>query len=399
MEKLTLERMLEHCLQEIARTGDVEAVLRRYPQHASQLRPLLEMAMTTGRYYATVPEPPGGLAGGRARLLATATQQRARMQATTIPTRKGKRRQQRMKLFFVTRLISAILAVVIGAAAVGGGVAWAGNDSLPGDFFYPVKLTIEDFRMDLAPTTEAQVNLALQFAEERTGEIEALVGAGLPVPEQVMARMEQHFQHALRQAAGAPEEEMPGLLERIAQRTQMQVQVLARVRAMAPEEAQVGLERALRICQREHEAAMAGLGDPQTFRMRYQHRDSMPEDVTPPEPPTREPQEGNGPGPHGPGGPDEPDENQMDSSQDERPGDRDQDREDDPQQDQDRDRQQDRQGDPQQDEGRNQQPEQQPDQERDQQRDQQPDQERDQQQDPQRDGQSGETKGSGGPGS
>ncbi len=78
MKQLTNEQLLEHCLQEVARIGDIEAVLRRYPQYASQLRPLLEMAMTVGCYYATVPEPPSGLATGRARLLATAAQQRAR---------------------------------------------------------------------------------------------------------------------------------------------------------------------------------------------------------------------------------------------------------------------------------------------------------------------------------
>ena len=97
MKKLTFEQLLEHCLQEVARTGDIEAVLRRYPQYASQLRPLLEVAMTTGRYYATVPEPSGGLAAGRARLLASAAQQRARAQANTILTRK-ERVQHKMKL-------------------------------------------------------------------------------------------------------------------------------------------------------------------------------------------------------------------------------------------------------------------------------------------------------------
>ena len=141
-----------------------------------------------------------------------------------------------MKLFLVTRLVSAILAVVIGTAAVGGGAVWAAGDSLPGDFIYPVKLTVEDLRMDLARTPEAQVDLALQFAEERAAEIQAMVQTGLPVSEQVTARMEQHFQHALHQAAWAPEKEMPGLLERIARRAQTQVQVLEQVRAMAPEE-------------------------------------------------------------------------------------------------------------------------------------------------------------------
>jgi hypothetical protein len=285
MVKPTSEQLLEHCLQEVTRTGDIEAVLRRYPRYVSQLRPLLEMAMTLGCYYATVPEPPSELAAGRALLLATAAQPRARAQATAISTRK-ERIQPKMKLFLVTRLVSAILAVVISTAAVGGGAVWAASDSLPGDFIYPVKLTVEDLRMDLARTPEAQVDLALQFAEKRVAEIQAMVETGLSVSEQVTTRMEQHFQHALHQAAWAPENEMPGLLAQIAQRAQTQTQVLERVRAMAPEEAQEGLKLAQQICQREHEAAMAALGDPQTFRSRYQQREGMPDEIEPPTPPT-----------------------------------------------------------------------------------------------------------------
>jgi uncharacterized membrane protein YgcG len=371
MKHLTIEQLLEHCLQEVSRTRDIEAVLRRYPQYASQLRPLLEMAMTVGCYYATVPEPPSGLSAGRERLLATADQQRARAQATAISTQK-ERIQHKMKLILATRLVSAILAVVIGTTAVGGGAVWAASDSLPGDFIYPVKLTVENLRMDLARTPEAQVDLALQFAEERATEIQAMVKTGLPVSEQVTARMEQHFQHALRQAAWAPENEMPGLLTQIAQRAQTQTQVLERVRAMAPEEAQEGLKHAQQICQREHEAAMAALGDPQTFRSRYQQREGMPEEVEPPTPPTIVPPGGQE-GQQGTGRPDQTPVATPQGTQE-----REQ------QRDQDREQQQDQQREQQQDQQQDQQHEQQPDQQREQQ-DQQQDQQREQQQDQQRD--------------
>jgi hypothetical protein len=398
MEKTTSEQLLEHCLQEVARTGDIETVLRRYPQHASQLRPLLEMAMTVGCYYATVPEPPGGLAAGRARLLATATQQRARAQATAISTRK-ERIQHKMKLILATRLVSAILAVVIGTTAVGGGAVWAASDSLPGDFIYPVKLTVENLRMDLAQTPEAQVDLALQFAEERVAEIQAMSEAGLPVSEQVTTRMEQHFQHALHQAAWAPEKEMPGLLERIARRAQTQVQVLERVRAMAPEEAQAGLKHAQEICQREHEVAMAALGDPQTFRFRYQQRQGMPDEVEPPAPPTivppggQEGQQGTGrpaqtpvATPQGNQEREQQQDQQHEQQQDQQRGQQ-QDQQGEQQQDQQREQQQDQQGEQQheqQQQQREQQQEQQQDQQREQQQEQQGEQQQEQQQDQQR---------------
>jgi uncharacterized membrane protein YgcG len=381
MKQPTIESLLEHCLQEVARTGDIEAVLRRYPQYASQLRPLLETATTVGCYYATVPEPPSGLAAGRARLLATATQQRARAQATAISTQ-GERIQHKMKLIFATRLVGAILAVVIGTTAVGGGVVRAAGDSLPGDFIYPVKLTVENLRMDLARTPEAQVDLALQFAEERATEIQAIVEAGQPVSEQVTARMEQHFQHALHQAAWAPEKEMPGLLERIARRAQTQVQVLEQVRAMSPEETQAGLKHAQEICQREYEAAMAALGDPQTFRSRYQQREGMPDEVEPPTPPTIVPP-GSQEGQQGTG---RPDQTPLATPQD--------DQERDQQRDQDREQQQDQQREQQQD-----QPREQPEQQQDQRREQQQEQQQEEQQQEQQREQSSTSDSGGGSGS
>lgn len=252
------ERMLEPCLQEVIRTGDVDTIVQRHPQHAEQLRPLLETALLAGRYYSASPEPPpGGLAAGRARLLALANRQREQMHAAPTPSY----RRQKVKLVFAAKLVSAILAVIMGATAVGGGIAWAAGDSLPGDVLYPAKLTIENVQLALASTPQARINLNLQFGEERVAEILALVEAGSPVAEPVVTRMEQQFQYALEEAIRVPDSEKAGLLEHIAQRMQIQAQVLERVRAGAPEQAQAGLQRAQHVCLRGYESAQAALGE------------------------------------------------------------------------------------------------------------------------------------------
>lgn len=289
MKEQSFEQILDHCLQDIARTGDVEAALRRYPQQAARLRPLLMTAVSAGRHYASVPEPPAGLAEGRKRLLATAVQQRSRVQTLAAPILK-RERKPKMKLAFAFRLISAVLAAVIGTSAVGGGVAMAANGSLPGDTLYPAKLAIEDFRLNLASTVQEQVRLDLQFADERLAEIEGLAQRGQAIPEQVTARMEQHLYQAMNQVAWASEGEIPGLLERITQRTQTQMQVLDQLRTRVREQDRTRLENARQVCQRVREDAAAGLADPQTFRLRYQQRDGVPDDVTPPEPPANTPQ-------------------------------------------------------------------------------------------------------------
>jgi len=353
MKERQFEQIFERCLQEVTRTGNTEAVLRRYPQHADDLRPLLEIALATSRAYADVPEPPARLAVGRTRLLETAAQLRERTQATSTSTTR-KETKPKMKLIFATKLIGAVLAAVVGIATIGGGATLAASDSLPGDLLYPVKLAGEDLRLSMASAPESQVQLALQFADERIAELEGLLERELPVPETVVARMERNIVRAMNQAAWASQEDMPGLLQRIARRTQVQTQTLEQLQTKAQTQNQAQLQNAQRVCQQAQEEAQTGLGDPQTFRLRYQHRTSMPEDVTPPEPPTREPQNGGGNGDPDPQEPARPDEDDQDMPQSpdrdrqpaqDRDRDRDRDQENAPQQDQEREQQQDQQQD------------------------------------------------------
>ncbi len=295
MAKVSFDQSLERCLQKIARTGDIEASLRRYPQYADRLHPLLEMAQATRRHYEAVPEAPGGLVTGRERLLAVAAQQRARGVSVTSATRTTTTRTKgrKMKLVLATRLVTVLLAVVVSTAALGGGIVWAAGDSLPGDLLYPVKLVTEDVRLALAPAPADQVDLALGLAEERAEEVQALVAAGRPVPDETVVRMEQHVERALAQAARASDdEEMAGLLTCIAERTRTQAQMLEQVQTMAPRQAQAGLERAVTVCWRGAEAAEDGLNDPQMFRYRYRHQHRVyPEPAEGTPEPTNEPEQ------------------------------------------------------------------------------------------------------------
>lgn len=294
MKRTSLEQMLESCLQGLERTGDVEEALRPYPEHADELRPLLQAALAAARHHALVAPPPGGLAAGRARFLAEADRQRRA--AAPIPK---KRKERPMGLRWMTRWAVIALIAVIATMAAGGGVAAAAADSLPGTWLYPVKLAVEDVRLEFTAGPTAQAELALRLADERLAEMEALAQNGQPIPAQVSLRMERHLQRALEVAAQAPEPQMLALLAQIAERTQTQLQALERVRSMAPQAAQEGLEHAWQVCQQNHNAAAQALEDPETFRWRHQQREGASEDVQPPEPPSVVPP-GGGAQPGGP---------------------------------------------------------------------------------------------------
>ena len=282
MARVSLERSLEHCLQQLVRAGDVEISLRRYPQYADRLRPLLEMAWAARRHYDAVPEPPGGLAGGRERLLAVAAQQRARAVPATPSTTAARRGGRRRSLAFAVRLVVVLLVVGVSTAIVGGGIVWAASHSLPGDALYPVKVAMEDVRLALVSAPVDQVDRSLQLVEERAEEIQALVAAGQQVPDEAIARMERHVEHGLTQTAWASGEETVGLLMRVAERTRAQERRLVDLQSTAPQQAQASLARAVMVCRRGAEAAEAGLTDPQEFRWRYRHQRGTPD-------PTRDP--------------------------------------------------------------------------------------------------------------
>ncbi len=273
----SFERSLERCLQEIARTGDIEACLRRHAQHADQLRPLLEIAQLTRQHYESVPEPPNGLASGRERFLAAAAQQRARTATQSkagIQTTGGQRR----RFAFAMRFVSVLSAIIVGTTALGGGVVWAANDSLPGELLYPVKIVTEDARLSFASIPQDQVGLTLEFIEDRVGEIQSLVESERPVSDTAIARMEQHVEQALVYASlVSSDEEMVDTLGQIATRTHTQAQVLEQMQFTASQQTQTMLMQAAAVCRQGAEVAENGLGDPQTFRSRYRHQQGTPE--------------------------------------------------------------------------------------------------------------------------
>lgn len=216
--------------------------------------------------------PPGDLAAGRARFLAVAARERARR------PRAAQRPAARARRTFARRFAVGFLAALTVLMLLGEGSVFAASSSLPGEFFYPVKLTFEEAQLVLAGTPAEQAALALEFAEERTMEARTLVLAGSPLPTGFAARLDRYFAYALNRAAQAPEAEMNGLLERVVFEAQLQWQLLERTRSAAPPEVRDELGRAQLACLRWRAAALAGLGNPTSFRLEHHGAPPAPDD-------------------------------------------------------------------------------------------------------------------------
>jgi len=114
-------------------------------------------------------------------------------------------------IFFIPRIASALAFVLI-LAIVGGGTAYAAEGAVPGDFLYPIKVSVnEKVVAALAQSAESKATVHARFAERRMQEAEALSARGTMTAEAKVALEERFNDHAqvVEEAVAAVEEENP----------------------------------------------------------------------------------------------------------------------------------------------------------------------------------------------
>jgi hypothetical protein len=74
-----------------------------------------------------------------------------------------------------TRLSVLVLTLVLAMVIVSSGVYYVSAKALPGEAFYPAKITIEQIQLNLSQTTSVEAQLHLAFANRRIDEATSLV--------------------------------------------------------------------------------------------------------------------------------------------------------------------------------------------------------------------------------
>mgnify|MGYP001132263496 CR=1 FL=1 len=82
--------------------------------------------------------------------------------------------RKRLAVTIIAVLVIVVIALFGGTSAT----VLASQNSIPGDTLYPIKTTLERTRLSLARSTDARVELQLEFAEQRVDEIESLIKEG-----------------------------------------------------------------------------------------------------------------------------------------------------------------------------------------------------------------------------
>lgn len=156
---------LEFCLHEIESGVDLETTLARFPEYASELRPILETSIKARGMSSAEPSPEV-IRRSRAKVM----QYGAEMRESKAAPRK------RVIPLFQRLALSFTLAAIF--LLSGNGLLSASASALPGENLYPVKRGWESIRLFFIFDTEARRLLEDEFENERLHEANELLAEG-----------------------------------------------------------------------------------------------------------------------------------------------------------------------------------------------------------------------------
>jgi len=253
------EDILVQCIEDIkAGRSSIEDCMDRYPSMREQLEPLLRIALEI-REPPDVKPSPSFKVRARVQLM---DQIHGRQAVTKWPWFRYNSQVKPIRLRRRFSMVGIILAIVLTLSAVGGGTAYAAQDSLPGDALYPVKLGTEQLRMMLPGDDVVKAERALSFAERRVGEMEALTEKGRP---QDLDLAVEKYGYALNmtlariERAGDRGLATGNTRALVAEATTRHLSVLDMVYDIVPPEAKDAIEHARNVSEMGHFHALAAL--------------------------------------------------------------------------------------------------------------------------------------------
>ena len=175
-----LPAFFEECVEALARGESLEACLRRYPDHADELRPLLTLVMQARAVATVQPRPLTAAAQNKSAFLELAAERRMALQKRQPPPT-----QSRFSIFDLFTLgrrwavTAAAILVMVLVFGTGGIIASA--NTLPGDTLYPVKRATENVQRLLTINPAARQRLEQDLIERRRAEVQDVLEAGRTV--------------------------------------------------------------------------------------------------------------------------------------------------------------------------------------------------------------------------
>lgn len=158
------EAALIEALDALESGGDIETIVARYPQYATELRPMLLTAESMAK--VRIAHSLEAQAASKQRMLDYAA-------ASSPPA------GERFSMLLLLRRLSLVVAsLAIVLSLIGTGILFASAESVPGDPLYDAKRFLEDTRLSLTGDPASREALQQRYEEERIREVETLIRMG-----------------------------------------------------------------------------------------------------------------------------------------------------------------------------------------------------------------------------
>jgi hypothetical protein len=208
------ETRLDECLEAL-REGrwDIAECLRRYPRHATELRPHLLAATAVAHAFSVGPDEEHAQQARERFLIASGQRVRQAFNTEPEPTffaaarlrfllaaqRMGLGERQKTRRFFPAfnagfRALAGSAAALVLLLSFSTYTVASASSALPGDWQYPVKLQTERVRLALAFSDSSKLDVRLSIAEERAHELEELTKQGRIIGPGVLDRLAEQTQ-------------------------------------------------------------------------------------------------------------------------------------------------------------------------------------------------------------
>lgn len=175
-EKQMIEK-LEICLNALQMGADLDTCLALFPEDVPELLPLLKAAIQAQQI--AYPDPDVEMVTrSRTKLLGAAERMRNKKTANVFGLR-------------IPRVILATALVLLLLVFGTGGLLATSAQSLPGDQTYPIKLVVENLRLQLAPDTGMRAGIEENYNQRRVTEVQYLLDMGRTVPVSFTGKVER----------------------------------------------------------------------------------------------------------------------------------------------------------------------------------------------------------------
>ncbi|MGA1867380.1 MAG: DUF5667 domain-containing protein [bacterium] len=235
-----LETILDWCIDHLREGKSIEYCLRLYPGYASELEPLLKLSLD----FEKIPKPEPTHEALNLTLL--------KIGEATAEQRKKRRFYRRFISFpfkINTPALAHVLAILLMVFVIGWTIKEISARSLPGGWFYPIKLSTEKVIFTLTRDAEEKASLRITFAGTRLNELIETIEHEGSLDRSLLRRLLREAALALYETSSIAEESYVLFLPKLSSLNCCQHGTLERLRSRVPEKERAVLDKALEICR------------------------------------------------------------------------------------------------------------------------------------------------------